>query len=101
VDPTLYRSMVGIFLHLMHTWPDITYSVNIVSRFMQMSQLSHLLAVERIFRYLAGTWDSGILYNRGRNLPLVSYSDLDYTGDVETGRSTTSFMFCFGNSLVT
>jgi hypothetical protein len=101
VDPTLYRSMVGKLLHLTHTRPDITYSVSIVSRFMQMLQLSHLLAVKRIFRYLAGTWDSGILYGRGGTSTLVGYSDSDYAGDVETGRSMTGFVFCLGESPVT
>jgi hypothetical protein len=84
VDPTLYRSMVGKLLHLTHTCPDITYSVSIVSRFMQMPQSSHLLAIKRIFRYLAGTWDSGILYDQGGMSTLVGYSDSDYAGDVET-----------------
>jgi hypothetical protein len=50
-----------------------------------MPQSSHLLAVKRIFRYLAGTWDSGILYGRGGLSTLIGYSDSDYAGDVETG----------------
>ena len=100
IDPTLYRSMVGKLLHLTHTRPDITYAVSVVSRYMQTPQTSHLHAVKRIFRYLAGTWDSGILFRRGGE-GITGYSDSDYAGDIESGRSTSGFVFCFGASPIT
>jgi hypothetical protein len=35
VDNTLYRQLVGIFLYLTHSRPDISYAFVTVSRFMQ------------------------------------------------------------------
>jgi hypothetical protein len=35
VDRTLYRKLVGIFLYLTHSRPDLSYAVGAVSRFMQ------------------------------------------------------------------
>jgi hypothetical protein len=101
VDPTLYRSMVGKLLHLNHTRPDITYSVSIVSHFMSRPQVSHLQAVKRIFRYLSGTWDFGVLFGRGSAPVVTGFSDSDYAGDIETGKSTTGFVFRLGNSPIT
>uniref|UniRef100_A0A8R7UMG2 Reverse transcriptase Ty1/copia-type domain-containing protein n=1 Tax=Triticum urartu TaxID=4572 RepID=A0A8R7UMG2_TRIUA len=35
VDQSLYRSVIGSLRYLVHTRPDITYAVGIVSRFME------------------------------------------------------------------
>lgn len=35
VNPTQYKSMVGGLRYLVHTRPDITYAVGIVSRYME------------------------------------------------------------------
>jgi hypothetical protein len=101
VDPTLYRSMVGKLLYLTHTRPDITYSVSVVSRFMSQPQISHLQAVRRIFWYLSGTCDFGILFGRGGDSVVTGFSDSDYAGDIESGRSTTGFVFCIKDSPIT
>jgi hypothetical protein len=83
VDPTLYRSMVGKLLYLTHTRPDITYSVSVVSRFMSQPQISHLQAVRRIFQYLSGTCNFGILFGRGGDSIVTGFSDSDYAGNIE------------------
>jgi hypothetical protein len=101
VDPTLYRSMVGKLLHLTHTRPDITYSVSVVSRFIARPQAAHLQAVRRIFWYLSCTADFGILFGRGGKSVVTGYSDSDYAGDTESGRSTTGFVFCMEDSPIT
>ncbi|RDX67453.1 Copia protein, partial [Mucuna pruriens] len=45
-----------------HTRPDLNFSMGLVSRFMQESMQSHLLAAKRILRYVQGTVDFGILF---------------------------------------
>jgi hypothetical protein len=93
--------MVGKLLHLTHTQPNITYSVSVVSRFMSQPQVPHLQAVRRIFQYLSGTSDFGILFGREGTTVVTGYSDSDYTGDVESSRSTTGFIFCVEGSPIT
>ena len=52
VDNTLYKQIVGSLMYLKATRLDIMYSVSLISRYMENSTESHLLAAKRIFRYL-------------------------------------------------
>jgi hypothetical protein len=64
VDATQYRCLVGSLRYLVHTRPDLAYSVSYVSRFMQRPTTEHEQAVKRIIRYVAGTLDHGLYYPR-------------------------------------
>ncbi|XP_071647121.1 uncharacterized protein [Temnothorax longispinosus] len=84
--------------------PDISYAVNLVSRYCNKHNHSHWLAVKRIFKYLIGTANHDILYECGGSqvdMNLCGYSDADFAGDVDTRKSTTGYTFCINNSLVT
>ena len=59
VDATEYRSIVGSVRYLVHTRPDIAYSVGYVSQFMEAPTTEHLAAVKQIIRYVAGTEQHG------------------------------------------
>ncbi|KAJ0621560.1 putative RNA-directed DNA polymerase [Helianthus annuus] len=61
VDPTLYRRLIGSLRYLIHTRPDISYSVGVVSRFMEKPKENHLLAVKHILRYIKGSVHYGHL----------------------------------------
>jgi len=54
-DPTNYRSMVGAVQYVTMTKPNIAYVVHLVFQFMHAPPITHLLVVERIFRYLHDT----------------------------------------------
>ena len=41
VDPTLFKSLVGILMYLTTTIPDIMYGVSVISRFMESPKDSH------------------------------------------------------------
>jgi hypothetical protein len=41
VDATQYRRLVGSLCYLTHTWPDLTFSIGYVSRFMQRPMTEH------------------------------------------------------------
>lgn len=65
VNPTQFKSMVGGLRYLVHTRPDIAYAVGIVSRYMERPTVVHENAVKRIFRYVKGTLDYGLVYSKG------------------------------------
>ena len=50
VDATLYRSLVESLQYLVHTRPDLAYSVGYVSRFMEAPCEEHLVTIKRILR---------------------------------------------------
>nr|GFA99538.1 hypothetical protein [Tanacetum cinerariifolium] len=52
VEATQYRKVMGCLRYLLHTRPDMTYSVGVVSRYMQSSKESHARAIKQILRYL-------------------------------------------------
>ncbi|XP_040381839.1 uncharacterized mitochondrial protein AtMg00810-like [Oryza brachyantha] len=54
VDATQYRRLVGSLRYLTHTRPDLAFSVDYVSRFMQLPTMEHQQAMKRIIRYVAG-----------------------------------------------
>jgi hypothetical protein len=102
VDATQYRCLVGSVRYLAHTWPDLTFSVGYISRFMQWPTMEHQQDVKRIIRYVTGILDHGLYYPRcPGEAHLVGYNDSDHTGDIDTSKSTSVILFFFfGKSLV-
>ena len=100
IDPTLYRSMIGSLLYLTASRPDICFSVGLCARYQSTPTDSHLQAVKRIMRYVAGTSTFGLWYTKDTNFSLVGYSDSDWAGSVDDRKSTSGGCFYLGNNLV-
>ena len=102
VDATLYRSIVGSLRYLVHTRPDLAFSVGYVSRFMEEPHEDHMAAVKQILRYVAETKDKGLFYGRkkGTELVLTGFSDSDHAGDVDSRKSTSGIIFFLGDGAV-
>ncbi|XP_068644967.1 uncharacterized mitochondrial protein AtMg00810-like [Aristolochia californica] len=99
-DATMYRQLVGSLIYLTLTRPDISYAVGVMSRYMQDPKKPHLEAVRRILRYVKSTIDYGLVYKKGEDCKLVGYCDADYTGDHNTRRSTTGYVFKLGSGTI-
>ncbi|XP_039315491.1 secreted RxLR effector protein 161-like [Solenopsis invicta] len=97
-----YREAVGSLMFLaVVSRPDIAYAVNLVSKYLNKHSRAHWMAVKRIFAYLVGTKDRGILYkSTGNELELVGYCDADFAGDIEMRRSTSGYVFMFANGVI-
>jgi hypothetical protein len=101
VDATLYRHIIGSLRYLIHTRPDLTYAVGYVSRFLERPTEEHLQVVKKILRYIIGTLQYGLCYERQTGTTrLVGYCDSDLSGDIDTRKSTTGALFFIGKSLV-
>jgi hypothetical protein len=73
---------------MVHTRPDLAFTVGYVSLFMERSTIEHQQAIKRILRYVAGTLDYDLRYKwcpGGSHL--VGYCDSDLTGDIDTSKS--------------
>ena len=94
---TTYQQLVGFLMYLMtQTRPDIAVSVSILSRAMAAPARRHLTAVTRVFLYLKGTSNRGIMIKRPESfqlndsydllphLSLLGYVDSEYAGILVT-----------------
>ncbi|GJS55942.1 retrovirus-related pol polyprotein from transposon TNT 1-94 [Tanacetum coccineum] len=96
-----YASAVGSLMYVMVcTRPDIAHAMSVVSRYMAHPGKEHWNAVKRIFRYLKGTSDVGLIYGGDREYLVAGYSDSDYAADLDARRSLTGYVFTIGNSVV-
>lgn len=100
VDATMFKQLVGSLRYLTATRPDLMFSVNLVSRYVEHPTEAHLLAAKRILRYVKGTVKFGIAYKKGGDEELVGYADSDYAGDLDDRKSTSGFVFMLGNGAV-
>ncbi len=96
-----YREAVGSLMYLaIATRPDISYAVGVVSRFLSNPKETHVNAVKRILKYLRGTIDYGIIFEKNHKQNILCYSDSDYASDPETRRSTSGNVFMLGTSAI-
>ncbi|XP_047309696.1 secreted RxLR effector protein 161-like [Impatiens glandulifera] len=101
IDETMYKQVVGSFMYLTVTKPDLLYGVSLISGFMANPTTMHWTAAKRMFRYLKGTYELGILYKKGEaNYRLVRYTDNDYVGDLNDRRSASGYVFFMGSGAV-
>jgi hypothetical protein len=106
----------------MGTRPDIAYAVSQVAKYSASPRMAHWNACKRILRYLSGTVDYGIRYNkqsaldtvqkdllptgyfRGTHLAtdvrygLDGYVDADFANDMDSRRSITGYIFLFAGA---
>jgi hypothetical protein len=64
VDTTKYWQIVGSLRYVIHTRPDLAFAIGFVSRFMERPAEEHMMGVERILCYVAGTTYYGLHYRR-------------------------------------
>ena len=98
-DIQTYQKAIGSLTYLStSTRPDIAASVGILSQFMSNPGTVHWVGVKRIFRYLKGTCDHGLKFVGDVKDELVGFSDSDWAGDLVTRRSTSGYVYQFGQS---
>lgn len=100
VDSTEFKQLVGSLRYLTATRPDLMFSVNLVSRYMEEPTEQHMLAAKRILRYVQGTTSLGIRYSRGGEPILLGYVDSDYARDADDKKSTSGYAFMLGKGAV-
>ena len=99
-DITEYCRMVGSLLYLTVTRPDITFSVGIISQFMERLCVGHMAAAIRILRYVKGTLNHGLLYQQKGIYSLQGYVETDWAGNVNDRRSMAGYCFNLGSAVI-
>nr|KYP66595.1 hypothetical protein KK1_012892 [Cajanus cajan] len=99
-DPRLYRSVVGALQYLTITRPDLAFTVNKLCQYMHRPLQSHWKIVKRVLRYINGTRDHGLLFEKSHNLHLIGYCDSDWASDQDDMRSTSGYCLFLGSNMI-
>ena len=98
VDKGRYQRLVGRFIYLSHTRPDIAFVVSVVSQFMHTPYNEHMEAMYRILKYLKGAVGKGLHFAKNEARTIEAYTDTDWAGLVNDRRSTSGYCtFVWGN----
>jgi hypothetical protein len=92
----LYSSAVGNLMYAMIcTRPDLAHVVSVVSRFMHNPGKEHWNAVKWILRYLKGTANFRLLFdkNSAKTNGVIGFVDSDYAGDLDRRCSISGYIF--------
>nr|GFD08137.1 uncharacterized mitochondrial protein AtMg00810-like [Tanacetum cinerariifolium] len=88
IDPSHYHGMIGTFLYLIASRPDLQFSICMCAQYQARPTKKHVHAVKRIFRYLRGTINWGLWYPKDSSVALNAFADADHAGCKDTRRST-------------
>lgn len=95
-----YMEAAGALIYLStQTRPDISYAVSKISEKMQRPTVADWTAAKKIFRYLNGTKDYGIVY-QGSTEKIEAYADADYGGDRKERKSRSGMVVKAGYGTV-
>lgn len=97
-DPSVYQRLLGKLIYLTITRPDIMFSVQLLTQFMQAPTTIHMQTARRILRYLVGTQSQGLLLASKSAAQLTAFCDSDWASCPMTRRSTTGYCIFLGDS---
>lgn len=95
-----YRNLIGALLYISSaTRPDISFSVNYLSRFQNCYDETHYKYALRILKYLYLTKDFKLIFNKNEKIDILDcYVDADWAGDIVDRKSTSGYVIrLFGN----
>lgn len=95
-----YRRIVGKYLYLTNTRTNLAYLVGVINRYMGTPKETHLSMAKHILRYVRGTKSFGIIYLRGGQSKLQSFTDADWACDIGDRKSTVGYIFKLGEGPV-
>ena len=95
-----YAKIIGSVMFLMnHTRPDIAYAVSRLSRYTHNPNRDHWGALIRLLKYLKGTINWGLHYQRSRHV-LEGYCDANWVSDNDEIQSTSGYVFTLAGAAI-
>jgi hypothetical protein len=67
--------MIGKLLYLTNSRSNISYSIGVLSRFMNKPQVFHLNAAKQMFRYLKGMVDHEIFFRKNKSKKIKGFTE--------------------------
>lgn len=98
IDPSYYMCLVGKLNFLTNTRPNLLYTVQTLSQFMQLPRTSHLSALHHALCYVANIAGQGFILKGTDTLRLQAFSDSNWAFCPDSRRSISGYVLLLGNS---
>ncbi|CAA7049817.1 unnamed protein product [Microthlaspi erraticum] len=95
-----YRRLVGRLIYLVNTRPELSYTVHILTQFMQNPLQPHLDAALRVVCYLKGCPGQGVFLNSTDDIAITALCDFDWAACPLTRLSLSAYFVFLGRSPV-
>ena len=96
-----YLSAIGTLMYLANiTRLDIAFAVNLLARYNDIPTKRHWTGVKNILRYLNGTKDLGLFFQRKIDPTMIGYADAGYLSHPHNARSQIGFVFLHGGTSI-
>ncbi|WMV29133.1 hypothetical protein MTR67_022518 [Solanum verrucosum] len=80
--------------------PDISYAVQVLSKFVTKPYKMHYTALLRVVRYIKCTVNQSLLFPSSSSLDMVGYADADWAGCPDSKQSTTGWCMMLGSYMI-
>ncbi|KAJ8717783.1 hypothetical protein PYW07_005713 [Mythimna separata] len=92
-----YQEIIGCLLYISQvTRPDISFVVNMLSKYNCKPETQHWVALKRVMRYLKGTQDYRLTYKQNSEETMAhGFCDADWATSEDDRRSCTGYAFVF------
>lgn len=96
-----YQLIVGLLMYaILGTRPDLAFSVSIASRYCSNPLPDYQEQIKRIIRYVLGTLDTGLEFDRSLTAELIGFTDAKYAGDRKDSKSIRGYVFTIRGTAV-
>lgn len=97
-DPTFYRHLLGKLKYLTHTRPNLSFTVQHLSQFMQDPHQAHMNAALRVVCYLLKDPGLGLFMTSSLYFQLLAFCDFYWGSCPDTCKSVSVFFISLGFS---
>ncbi|UYV71413.1 hypothetical protein LAZ67_8003051 [Cordylochernes scorpioides] len=99
-DQHTYQEALGMLMFLaVNTRPDIAYITSKLSQYSRQPKQMHWTTIKRVMRYLRGTIDLGVKFERGKTGILKSYTDASWS-TTHDGKSYGGYVLKLGEATI-
>ena len=96
-----YSSLVGSLMYAqVCTRPDIVFVVGLLGRYLSNPESQHWKATKKVLRYLQGTKNLMLTYQRTNILDVIGFCDANFASCIDDKKSTTSYIFVMTRGIV-
>ncbi|XP_017423398.1 uncharacterized mitochondrial protein AtMg00810-like [Vigna angularis] len=99
-NPSAYRRLIAKLFYLTNTRPDLCFTVNLLSQFMQEPTNYHYQALQHILRYVKSSPLEGLFFAADSDIQIKGFSVSDWATCPNTRRSTIGYCVFPGSSVV-